>query len=112
VPAHFSIESEAASPGAVVLKLVGELDLAVASELKATLEQTPPDQAVVVDLTGCEFIDSTGIAVLMQAMHRQQDGGGRLALCSPIDQVKRVLEVTGLTRDGLVFADREQALGS
>jgi anti-sigma B factor antagonist len=110
VPQPFQIEIEDAAKGTIVLKVTGELDLAVAGELQTTLDKTAPEDVVLLDLSGCEFIDSTGLAVVLHAKKRQDKSGGRLALFSASDQVERVLEISGLIRDGLVFADREQAL--
>jgi anti-anti-sigma factor len=112
MPTPFAIEEESPRPGVVVLKLLGELDLAVAERLQTALEKTAPDDFVVVDLGACEFIDSTGLAVVIRAQQRQESGGGRLVLCEPVQQVLRLLEVSGLTRDGLVMSDRAEALAS
>jgi anti-anti-sigma factor len=89
----------------------GELDLAVAGQLEEAIARSHGEQTLI-DLTDCEFIDSTGIAVIVRAdRERSRDGGGRLVVHSPGDQVLRVLEITGLTGIGLVFASREEALG-
>jgi anti-sigma B factor antagonist len=81
-----------------VLRLVGELDGAVAPELQRELEAAmkPPVGQVVVDLSDLEFIDSIGIAVVVQAM-REDDGSPTLRFIpSRAAGVKRVLELTGV----------------
>lgn len=110
MPTPFAVEEDRSVPGTLVLRVIGELDLAVADELQTVLEKATPSDAVVVDLSECEFIDSTGLAVVLRGQQRQQSGGGRLVLCEPNHQVRRVLEVSGLLRDGLVVADRDEAL--
>ncbi len=112
MPIPFTVEQENARPGVVILKLAGELDLVVADRLQTAFEEISPDEFVLVDLAACEFIDSTGLAVVIRAQQRHASGGGRLVLCEPTNQVQRVLEVSGLTRDGLVVADRAEALAS
>ena len=78
----------------------GELDLSTAPELEGPLDQALQNDegAVLIDLTQCEFIDSTGIALIVRAWQRLQNGsnGRTLVLCSQNDQVRRVLEITGL----------------
>jgi anti-anti-sigma factor len=112
MPTPFAVEQESARPGTLVLRIVGELDLAVADRLQEALQRAEPADRVVVDLIACEFIDSTGLAVVLRGQQRQASGGGRLVLCNPNHQVRRVLEVSGLTRDDLLVADRDEALGS
>jgi anti-sigma B factor antagonist len=85
----------------------GELDLAVADQLREALERAPGH--VLVGLEGCEFIDSTGIAVIVQAHRALGEKGRRLAVFGPSDQVLRVLTMTGLTDNGLVFQSFDQA---
>jgi anti-anti-sigma factor len=98
-------------PGCSEVRVEGELDLAVVDQLQEALERCAGRQTLV-DLAGCEFIDSTGIAVLVRA-HRKwrDDGGGRLAVHSASDHVRRVLAITGLNGIGLVFDSRDEALG-
>jgi anti-anti-sigma factor len=77
--------------------LRGELDLANAgtaeAELDAALESGAP---VVVDMRQLEFIDSTGIALLVRAMQVDGNASGLSFLRSEFDAVNRVLELTGV----------------
>ena len=87
------------------LALVGELDLANAGTLADTLEQvrSSNDGPLRIDLSQLEFIDSTGIAVLV-AIHRQLAGSDRLSLVpSRTRAVRRVMALTGLDAE-LPFA--------
>jgi len=91
----------------------GELDLAVAEQLREALDGVGPDcTQVLVGLENCEFIDSTGIAVVVQAHHRFAEEGRRVVLYAPTSQVLRVLSVTGLTANGLVFESAAEALSA
>ncbi len=90
--------------------VIGELDLAVADRLSAVLDRAAGEvQQILIALDRCEFIDSTGIAVVVRAHREASERGGRLAVYGPSAQVRRVLEVTGLTQNGLVFETAEQA---
>jgi anti-anti-sigma factor len=66
----------------------------------------------LIGLENCEFIDSTGIAAIVHAHNEFAERGGRLAVYAPADQVLRVLSVTGLTSNGMVFDSAEEALSA
>lgn len=93
------------------LQLEGELDLWSVERLQAVLQRVAREnEAVVVGLEGCEFVDSTGIALLLQVRRQLDDEGGRLVLYGCSEQVLRVFTVAGLTDAGIVFATRGEAL--
>lgn len=105
-------ESDLAS-GARDIQIAGELDLAVAGELDEVLTRACEQcEQVLVGLERCSFIDSSGIAVILRAQNRMQEDGNRLVVYAPTDQVLRVLSMTGLTSNGLVFASAEEALAA
>ena len=72
----------------------GEIDKATAPMLRDCLTALQGD--VVVDLTALEFLDSTGLGVLIGANRALELGGGTLRLRAPQPQVRRVLDITGL----------------
>ena len=81
------------------ISLIGELDLSNAESLSAALDQAEAADGatVVIDMRRLEFIDSTGIALLV-ACHRRLNGDAdRLRIvASQASAVRRVLSVTGL----------------
>jgi anti-anti-sigma factor len=96
-----------ADGGGQTLAVAGELDLANAGTLEAELERAAGDGAepITVDLRELEFIDSTGIAVLVAAHRRLNDGAVRVRLVqSEAPAVRRVIEITGLEQE-LPFID-------
>lgn len=91
----------------------GELDLAVAEQLVDGLARAVAEcQHLLIGLESCEFIDSTGIAAIVHAHNELAEQGGRVAVYAPADQVLRVLSVTGLTSNGMVFESAEEALSA
>ena len=87
--------------GVRVIAVRGELDLSTAPSLEPAIEEAlGQPEAVIIDLTECEFIDSTGIALIVRAWQRIEgengERAGRLAVCAGNDQVGRVLEISGL----------------
>jgi len=82
-----------------VLDCAGELDLAAAPALESELELAlgAAFERIVVDLSELEFIDSTGLSVLVKAHQRAQDTGVELGIVNPTAQVERLLSLTGLS---------------
>jgi anti-anti-sigma factor len=80
-----------------VIALCGELDLANAGTAEAALEGSlAAGRSIVVDMRELEFIDSTGIAVLVATLNGD-DGESRIRFIpSSAPAVSRVLELTGL----------------
>jgi anti-sigma B factor antagonist len=86
-------------PLGVVLTLGGELDLATVPLLQEQLDRAMRGRrAVVVDLSGLRFIDSSGLHMLMRAERQLHATGGRLGLVYGSRAVRRVFELTGLDR--------------
>ncbi len=97
----------------------GELDLSTASDLEGPLEEaiSSHDGSVLIDLTDCEFIDSTGIALIVRAWQQLDsgadgEGSGRVVICSANHQVRRVLEITGLELSIPIHSTRDEALAA
>jgi anti-sigma B factor antagonist len=89
--------SSTVEDGTVSLALEGELDLAGAPDMEASLvavEREEPTR-LVIDLSRLQFIDSTGLRLLLQADARAKELGYELVLRSGTQAVQRVFEVTG-----------------
>jgi stage II sporulation protein AA (anti-sigma F factor antagonist) len=78
-----------------VLALSGELDMSSTATLKAAIASSGAERygRLVLDASGLSFIDSAGIAVLLEAAERI----GSVSLRAPTRAVRRVIEITGLT---------------
>jgi anti-sigma B factor antagonist len=81
-----------------VIAFAGELDLANAGTAESALESSLADGSaqVVVDMRELEFIDSTGIALLVSTLSRNKDDTKVSFIPSAFPAVTRVLELTGL----------------
>jgi anti-anti-sigma factor len=118
-PAPFEATADQLDDGIRVIAVRGELDLSTASDLEGPLEDVvaSADTAVLVDLCGCEFIDSTGIALIVRTWQRLDqgadgDGSGRVVICSDNEQVRRVLEITGIELSIPIHRTRDEALAA
>lgn len=115
-PSPFAVSVGDLEQGVRTISVRGELDLSTAPNLEGPLEEAlENDQGpVLIDLSQCEFIDSTGIALIVRAWQRLQSGenGRPLVICSHNDQVRRVLEITGLELSIPVHLTRDEALAA
>jgi anti-sigma B factor antagonist len=118
-PAPFQASASELEGGIRLLEVNGELDLSTAAQLERPLEEAVDSAkaAVLIDLTDCTFIDSTGLALIVRAWQRVDasagnGGEGGLVLCCQNEQVRRVLEVTGLEHSLRVFETRDEAVAA
>jgi len=115
-PAPFEVKVGDLEHGVRAIAVRGELDLSTAPELEGPLDEvlSNDDGSVLIDLSGCEFIDSTGIALIVRAWQRLDSGenGRALVICTENDQVRRVLEITGLELSIPVHLTRGDALAA
>lgn len=86
--------------GWAILAVSGEVDVATAPRLRERLIGLVGDghHHVVVDLEGVDFLDSTGLGVLVGALKRVRTHDGELALVCTQPRVLKVFEITGLTK--------------
>lgn len=91
---------------AVVIGVTGELDLASSPALEHELENGPPSHAevVIIDLRALEFMDSTGLSVLVRAHQRATEKGQQFVVVRGPQQVQRLLSLTGVA-DRLTLVD-------
>ena len=108
---HFQIEVSKWSRG-TVLSLRGELDLSSSAALEDELHRVAAVSLVVVDLRSLEFIDSTGLGVLIRAHQGMQEDGHRLVLVEGAGQVSRLLKLAGVSDQLTIVGDLEELLGA
>lgn len=96
---------------AVVIGVSGELDLASSPALEQELERGAAATAdlVIVDLRQLEFMDSTGLSVLVRAHQRATEKGQRFGVVKGPQQVQRLLSLTGVA-ERLALADSPDEL--
>ena len=97
--------------GAIVLAVSGELDLASSPALEEALERVYRSDCslVIMDLRALEFMDSTGLSVLIRAQQRSHDAGRRFGLVKGCAQVQRLLSLTGID-ERMTVADSPEEL--
>jgi anti-sigma B factor antagonist len=93
--AEVRIETSADASGIPTVTVSGDLDMSNADALKETVASVTADhpEKLIIDFSGLRFMDSAGIAVLVDAAHKV----GSVQLRDPSPAVRRVVEITGLT---------------
>jgi len=86
--------------GVAVLGVHGEVDVSTAPRLRQQLVEmaTSGHDRVVVDLEAVDFLDSTGLGVLVSGLKRFRTVGGDLLLVCTQRRILKVFEITGLTK--------------
>jgi anti-sigma B factor antagonist len=102
------------NPEPGVLALEGEIDLHESPHVKEKLEPLLEDKhpRIVVDLTGVSYIDSSGLALFIEALQRVQAYGGQLALCGLAASVRTIFEIARLDQIFRIFPDKRAALSA
>jgi stage II sporulation protein AA (anti-sigma F factor antagonist) len=77
--------------GVVVTTVRGEIDIASADTLNAVLDKVPNEERLVLDLAAVDFMDSSGLAVVLRQSMRRRDAGGTLHIRRPSVSVQRLL---------------------
>ena len=82
-----------------IIGVTGELDLASSPELEQQLDQVWRSDAdqLVLDLRGLEFMDSTGLSIVVGAHQRVAETGRKLSVVKGPPQVQRLLDLTGVS---------------
>jgi anti-sigma B factor antagonist len=108
---ELSIDLKNEDGGAIVFALRGSLDLATAPTVKAALNEATEKGSndIFVDLTHLEFLDSTGLGVLIGAHRRAAERGESFRLIVSDGPISRLLNITGLIAVFCVYHSVEDA---
>lgn len=104
---------EAVSGEATVLKVTGDVDIATSHDLLSELESLlqAGRVRVVVDMEAVEFIDASGVGILVDAAQKATARGGELTIRRPGTRVLRVFDLLQLDGDLPVEGRSEEASG-
>jgi len=114
VSAPFSVRAES-NASLHTVSVSGELDQSTAPELRTALADAlaeGADGGVLVDLSDCRFIDSTGLSLLVEAKRQLGDDERRFGVCCPDADVRRLLELTGIDQAVGLFDTRDEAVAA
>lgn len=109
---EFSVEAESIE-GATIVRVTGELDLATHERLSDELTTiAAKGEPIVVDLSKCDFVDSSGIRSLLVGAEAAEENGAGLMLAGAKPQVTRILDVTGVAGHVPLHASADKAVAS
>lgn len=99
--------------GKLVVRLEGDVDLEHSARIRdLLLDQVAAGKDVLVDLSAVDYIDSSGIASLVEALQLAHDKGTDLMLVSVSQQAMRVLRLARLDMVFAIHSDLDSALAS
>jgi stage II sporulation protein AA (anti-sigma F factor antagonist) len=91
--------AERRSGGVAELALSGDLDMSATFRLEPALDRLISSQEVgevVLDLGGVEFVDSSGLGLLLATYERSREGETAMAIVGPSPEVQRVFRLAGV----------------
>jgi anti-sigma B factor antagonist len=96
---EFSVETIGPTGDCAVLRVVGEVDVFTAPVLRERIAELTGKGAVhiIADLSRVDFLDSTGLGVLVGALKRVREHGGSLTPVINSERILHILRITGLT---------------
>jgi anti-sigma B factor antagonist len=102
----------ASHPQTGILALEGEIDLHRSPQVKETLEPLVAQKVkrILVDFSAVTYIDSSGLAVMIETLQRVQSYGGKFAMFGLRDSVRSIFEIARLDQIFSLFADEAAAL--
>jgi anti-sigma B factor antagonist len=97
---EFRLDTIGSAGDCAVLRVTGEVDLYTAPMLRERIRELAAKGAVhlIADLSQVDFLDSTGLGVLVGGLKRLREDGGSLALVTTTPRILRIFQITGLTK--------------
>src|SRR5258707_1098734 len=94
---------------ATVFQVTGEINISTSPDFKKNFEKIP-SLKIIIDLEKVGYIDSSGLATLVEILKKSKSQGGQLALSGMSDKVKSLFEITKLDKLFTIFPNQQQAL--
>ena len=92
-----------------VFQVNGEINISTSPDLKKHFEKQP-SKKVVVNLEKVSYIDSSGLATLVEMLKKTRSQGGALGLAGMSEKVKSLFEITKLDKLFSIFPTQEEAI--
>jgi anti-sigma B factor antagonist len=98
---------------ATVLTLRGEIDVYTAPRLRQAIVDVVDGgaQHVVLDMEKVDFLDSTGLGVMVEGLKRISGRAGTLSVVATQDKILKIFDITGLNKAFGMFGSVEEAVG-
>ena len=111
---NLKVTPRSLSDSVQALDLEGEVDVYTAPVLRqAIVDQVEAGvKHLVINLVRVEYLDSTGLGILIGGVKRLKEQGGSLRLAGPSARITRIFEITGLNKIFDVFTNEQEALAA
>jgi anti-sigma B factor antagonist len=98
--------------GVAVLTLRGEIDVYTAPRMRQAIVDLVDSGSlnIVVDMGKVDFLDSTGLGVLVEGLKRVRTRNGNLSIVVTQDKILKIFDITGLNKAFPIFGSLEDAL--
>lgn len=98
--------------GVAVLSLRGEIDVYTAPRMRQAIVDLVDagSRNIVIDMENVDFLDSTGLGVLVEGLKRVRTRGGSLSLVVTQDKIVKIFDITGLNKAFPIHGSLEEAL--
>ena len=93
----------------IIFLITGEINISTSPDLKKHFE-TLPSKKIVIDLEKVNYVDSSGLATLVEILKKSKSQGGQLALAGMSDKVKSLFEITKLDKLFLISQSHQEAV--
>jgi len=106
-----NITIETSKEGIVIFRLIGKLNMVHAQSLRQEIAEqiSTGHNRIVIDMSGVDFMDSSGLGALINGLKGARQAGGDLRIAAPVEQVKLVLKLTNLDRVIKTYSSAEKA---
>jgi anti-sigma B factor antagonist len=96
---------------ASILTLIGEIDVYTAPRLRQSIVDLVDGGArrIVVDMEKVDFLDSTGLGVLVEGLKRVRTHDGELSIVATSDKIKKIFDITGLNKAFPIHSSVDEA---
>jgi len=98
-----------------VLKPIGDIDMSRSPQLRTAIAQVQkpqPSKRIIVDLTAVPYMDSSGVATLVEAVQIARRHGGQIVLCNLNDRVLSIIEIARLDTVFTILPTLDDALNA
>jgi anti-sigma B factor antagonist len=99
--------------GSSILTLRGEIDVYTAPRLRQAIVDLVEEgaRAIVVDMARVDFLDSTGLGVLVEGLKRVKTREGSLSVVATQEKILKIFDITGLSKAFPIHASVDEAVG-
>ncbi len=100
--------------GATIIAVGGEIDVYTAPKLRDKITELVADGVydIIVDMEAVEFLDSTGLGVLVGGLKKVRAHDGSLQLICTQDRLLKIFRITGLAKVFVIHRSTDDALGA